>query len=615
MRKCRIERCQQLIISISLAGILLTGTLVALSSTLPMFFSAREHLEQSAIGHLQAQAESVNRLLDGYDAIARQFTSRTEIRRRLESYADGTLPFDELVAYTRPRLQDPMSKLPELLFMRRCGPDHEPIVSLGEPLQHALEHRPTSGVDLISVTADHEFAVRAVATISDDSGRYLGTDTLIFSSQPLLRLLTEHEALGAGSRLAMIQLSSSGEVLASLETDGDLKTLLDIHQVQLAGFAGMPLTLPQQDGRRLLLVPLALEDWVLVAELPESELYASADQQLLTTTGIILLLMLCGLMLTRHTLKPLVMRITQQTKRLEDSATELRLSASVFEHAQEAIIVTNGHFEIQRANRACSEITGYRNEQLIGIELDQLFAHPDSQPQRLEAILHALEQDDAWQGEIGYRHTSGHVLPTLQSISVVRDDAGHISHLIHIFNDITDTKAKEQRMQRLASLDSLTGLPNRATLNRLISQQLQRAIEQKQYCALLFLDLDKFKPVNDTYGHGIGDKLLESVARRLQHALRDQDVVGRIGGDEFLILTGLLDQPEQAEIIAGKLIRHLTQPFHIDEHQIHIGASIGIACFPTHGETAATLTQKADEAMYTAKKQGRNRFVTAPGSH
>ena len=197
----------------------------------------------------------------------------------------------------------------------------------------------------------------------------------------------------------------------------------------------------------------------------------------------------------------------------------------------------------------------------------------------------------------------------------MRDGNGHVSHLIHIFNDITDAKAKEQRMHRLASLDSLTGLPNRATLNRLISQQLQRAIEQKQYCALLFLDLDKFKPVNDTYGHGIGDKLLESVARRLQHALRDQDVVGRIGGDEFLILTGLLDQPEQAEVIAGKLIRHLTQPFHIDEHQIHIGASIGIACFPTHGETAATLTQMADEAMYTAKKQGRNRFVTAPGSH
>lgn len=611
MRECQIDRCRQLILSISLVGILLTGTLVGLSSALPMFFSAREHVENSALDSLETRAAAINSLLAGYQDIARQFTSRTEIRRRLEAYEAGDLGFDELVAFTRPRLKDPMSKLPELLFMRRCGPDLEPVVSLGHNPGLDLEHIDTVGVSLMPLPASSGFVIRAVGAITDDSGRRVGIDTLLFSSERLKALLTSGSGFSAQARLTLVQLSADGTVLASLDSTGEFTRLLEQHQSHLATLT--PRTLIQaEDGKnRLLLSPLTLDSWALAVKLPRSDLYAKANQQLLITSGVILAMMLLGLLLTRSTLSPLVARITQQTRRLEESAAELRLSANVFEHAQEAIIVTDAGLKVQRSNRASSDVTGYSSERLLGTGLDQLFDQSSRQDDQIELILHTLNRDDAWQGEISYRHADGHVIPTLQTISVVRDDQGRISHLIHIFNDITDAKENERRMQRLASLDSLTGLPNRAAQNRHIEQQLQQAAQQQQRCALLFIDLDNFKPVNDSFGHAVGDQLLKSVAKRLQHALREGDSVGRIGGDEFLVLTGNLQKPEEADVIAAKLIEHLLEPFHIAEHRIRIGASIGIAYFPDDGSDAQTLTRMADQAMYVAKKQGRNRYVKA----
>lgn len=611
MRECQIDRCRQLILSISLLGILLTGTLVGLSSALPMFFSAREQVENLALDSLESRAEAINSLLAGYQDIARQFTSRTEIRRRLEAYSAGDLSFDELVAYTLPRLKDPMSKLPELLFMRRCGPDLQPIVSLGHNPGLDLEHIDQVGVSIMPIPASSQFVVRAIGAITDDQGQRIGIDTLLFSAERLQELLNPGSGFSSQARLTLVRLSADGKPELSLGDAGELRALLQPHASGLVDLKPRTLIQAKDRNSRLLVTPLQMESWALVAELPRSDLYAKANQQLLVTTGVILAMMLLGLILTRSTLSPLVARITQQTQRLEESAAELRLSANVFEHAQEAIIVTDAGLKIQRSNRACSEITGYASERLFSTGLDQLFDESSRQNDQIELILHALGRDDAWQGEINYRHADGHIIPTLQTISVVRDDQGRISHLIHIFNDITDSKENERRMQRLASLDSLTGLPNRAAQNRHIAHQLKLASQNEEHCALLFLDLDNFKPVNDNYGHAVGDQLLKSVAKRLQHALREGDSVGRIGGDEFLILAQKLQKPEEAELIAAKLIEHLQEPFHIGDRRIRIGSSIGIAHFPDDGTDVDNLTRVADQAMYVAKKQGRNRYVTA----
>lgn len=611
MRECQIDRCRQLILSISLLGILLTGTLVGLSSALPMFFSAREHVENAALDSLETRAGAINSLLDGYQDIARQFTSRTEIRRRLEAYQAGELSFDELVAFTRPRLKDPMSKLPELLFMRRTGKDMDAIVSLGHNPGVDLEHAHDTGVSILPTPAAEGFVVKAVGAITDETGRRIGMDVLLFSAERLKELLQPGRGFSGQARLVLVQLSTDGHVLASLGDDRALAHSLTGHQNDLTELQPRTLIHARDKTSRFLLTPLQLDNWALVAQLPRSDLYAKANRQLLLTSGVILVMMLLGLMLTRRTLSPLVSRITQQTQRLEESAAELRLSANVFEHAQEAIIVTDGGLRIQRSNRASNDILGYSPESLLNSGLDRLFDQGSHQQDHIELILHTLNRDDAWQGEVSYRHADGHIIPTLQTISVVRNDEGHISHLIHIFNDITDAKENERRMQRLASLDSLTGLPNRAAQNRHIERQLQLAAQQQQRCALLFIDLDNFKPVNDTHGHAAGDQLLKAVAKRLKHAIRTEDSVGRIGGDEFLVLTGALENPDDADVIASKLIQHLLEPFHINEHSVQIGASIGIAHFPDDATDVQTLTRLADQAMYAAKRQGRNCFVRA----
>lgn len=611
LRECQIDRCRQLILSISLLGILLTGLLVGLSSALPMFFSAREQIEHSALSSLETRASAINNLLANYQEIARQFTSRTEIRRRLEAYAAGELSFAELVAFTRPRLQDPMSKLPELLFMRRSGPHGETIVSLGDPLGVEPGPSDVSGVTLLPLPTSHEFVIQAVGAITTDDGRRIGTDTLLFNSKRLDELLLPNSRFSRKTQLTLVQLAADGNVVASMDGSGEFTRLLLRHRAQLAPLA--PRTLIQTDDGReqLLLTPLALPGWALAVRLPRSDLYARANQQLLITSAVIISMMVLGLFVTRRALSPLVARITRQNQQLEASAAELRLSADVFEHAQEAIIITDPALRIQRCNRASSEVTGYSPEQLHGIELDQLFDRSSRRCDRVEQILHALNRDDGWRGEINYRHADGHLIPTSQTISAVRDEQGQINHLIHIFNDITDAKERERRMERLASLDSLTGLPNRAAQNRHIEQQLQHAAQRQQRCALLFIDLDNFKPVNDRFGHAMGDRLLKSVARRLQHALREGDSVGRIGGDEFLVLIENLQRPEEAEVVAAKLIEHLLEPFYIAEQSIRIGASIGIAYFPADGQDAQTLIRLADRAMYAAKEQGRNRYVKA----
>jgi len=576
-----------------------------------MFFSAREHVEQTALDSLQTRAEAINNLLASYQDIARQFTSRTEIRRRLEAYAAGNLSFDELAAYTRPRLQDPMRKLPDLLFMRRYGPGLEPIVSLGYNPGPAPERVEQPGVSIISLPGSEDYLIQAVSAIKNSEGLRIGTDLLLFSSKQLQELLDSGTDFSTQAHLAMVQLSADGQVQSFMGDSGELKTILPHPAIELAMLKPRTLIKTRDKTNRLLLSPLQLESWALIAWLPHSALYAKTNQQLLITSGVVLTMMLLGLYFTRRTLSPLVANIVRQNQQLEESAAELRLSANVFEHAQEAIIVTDAELTILRSNHASSEITGYSSEQLFNTRLDRLFDEASRRPEQIELILHTLNRDDAWQGEICYHHTDGHLIPALQTISVMRDDQGRISHLIHIFNDITDAKENERRMQRLASQDSLTGLPNRAALNRHIQYQLQQARLRQQHCAVLFIDLDNFKPVNDNYGHVAGDLLLKAVARCLSSAIREEDIVGRIGGDEFLVVTGLLRQPENAGIIATKLIEELKQPFLIDQHSLNIGASIGIAYFPDHGGDAQTLIHAADQAMYRAKKQGHNSWSVA----
>ncbi|WP_372591563.1 diguanylate cyclase domain-containing protein, partial [Guyparkeria sp.] len=213
-----------------------------------------------------------------------------------------------------------------------------------------------------------------------------------------------------------------------------------------------------------------------------------------------------------------------------------------------------------------------------------------------------------WQGEMVYRNKRGELLTALQTISEVVDEHGKVDYFIHIFNDITETKAAEQRIRYQAHHDPLTDLPNRASLRYRIDQAVARADSEDSALAVLFLDLDHFKEVNDRKGHAVGDHLLRDVAGRLAGLLRHEDTVGRLGGDEFLILLEGLPASRFAGQVAEKVIEALTRPFVLDGEVVEIGASIGIAVYPDHAPDADALINHADAAMYDAKASGRNTY-------
>jgi diguanylate cyclase (GGDEF)-like protein len=214
----------------------------------------------------------------------------------------------------------------------------------------------------------------------------------------------------------------------------------------------------------------------------------------------------------------------------------------------------------------------------------------------------------SWQGEIMDRRKSGEIYPKWLSIAVVRNEQGDISNYIALFSDITERRASLERIQHLAHYDALTNLPNRALLNDLLDVAVVGAKRTHVKFAVVFLDLDRFKYVNDTMGHHVGDVLLQAVAERLQKCVRESDTVARLGGDEFVILLNNISQESDVALVAEKVIDLIGKPFMIAGYQADIGCSIGISIYPTHGSDRFTLLRQADAAMYLAKEKGRNNF-------
>ncbi|WP_335342550.1 EAL and GGDEF domain-containing protein [Sedimenticola hydrogenitrophicus] len=286
---------------------------------------------------------------------------------------------------------------------------------------------------------------------------------------------------------------------------------------------------------------------------------------------------------------------------------ELRLAASVFDNSLNGILITEPDGRIRGVNRAFSEITGFTAREALGRTPALLRSeHHDAAFYR--ELWSALRNEGKWEGEIWDRRKDGKMVPVWQSISAVRGYSGEVSHYIGIFYDISAQKASEARIQRLAHYDVLTGLPNRALLLDRCERAVARAKRERGRFALLFLDLDHFKHVNDSLGHPVGDELLQAVAQRLQQTLREQDTVARLGGDEFVILLEDIDSEENVRATAQKLLAAFARPFALREHTLTIGTSIGIGLYPDHGEDVESLIKHADMALYQAKERGRGCF-------
>lgn len=286
---------------------------------------------------------------------------------------------------------------------------------------------------------------------------------------------------------------------------------------------------------------------------------------------------------------------------------KLSLAAKVIESSNEAIVITDAEGNIVDANLSFTAVTGYDVEEVRGknpVFLQDRRQNPDEFPDVWEIAREA----GAFQGETRNRHKDGHVYPVLLSLSAIRTEDGSVSHYVGIFSDITRIKQTEERLQQLAHNDPLTGLPNRVLFRDRMEQAMAQAQRHGRQVVLMMLDLDRFKNINDTFGHGVGDELLGAVAERLTACVRKSDTVARLGGDEFLIiLAGEVEIPGAARV-AQKIIETMSRPFGVGGRNLFITASIGIALYPTDGTEVARLLQNADTALYHVKQQGKNGF-------
>ncbi len=344
----------------------------------------------------------------------------------------------------------------------------------------------------------------------------------------------------------------------------------------------------------------------------EADFPLQTEFQLIVISGItisILLSFITGILVySRASALRFAQLLKQELIARKLAEAGMKLAEKVFDTVDAAVLVTDKDARIIKVNAAFTAITGYSPEEAIGKNPHMLSsgAHPREFYKEMWATLKGT---DSWQGEIFNRRKNGEFYTEWISINQVHDNEGNLIHYVALFSDISERKAAEQQMQNLAHYDPLTGLPNRTLLTDRLQQAIAAAKREQERMALMFIDLDKFKPVNDTHGHQIGDLLLKEVAKRLLECLRKSDSAARIGGDEFVVLLPIIEAASDAVAVA-EIIRHaLNQPFMIAGHQLNISSSIGVAVYPEHGVTERSLLKNADTAMYSAKAAGRNNVM------
>lgn len=291
---------------------------------------------------------------------------------------------------------------------------------------------------------------------------------------------------------------------------------------------------------------------------------------------------------------------------------ELKLAASVFNASSASIVISDEKNIIVSVNPAFTEITGYEAAEVIGRNPNILSSGKQSK-EFYRDMWQSLERDKHWHGELWNRRKDGEIYAEQLTINVIVNKDGSVHRHVAIFSDITERKHADDLMWRQANYDTVTNLPNRRLFLDRLSQEVKKSRRANTSIAMLFIDLDRFKEVNDTHGHGIGDQLLIETARRLNDCVRNTDTVARLGGDEFTIILTNLAETNRVEAVARNILKALELPFRINEISLQISGSIGIALYPDDATEADDLVAEADIAMYAAKRQGRNRFCFYSG--
>ncbi len=288
--------------------------------------------------------------------------------------------------------------------------------------------------------------------------------------------------------------------------------------------------------------------------------------------------------------------------------SQLHLAFKVFDSTIDGILITDSERKIISINRAATTITGFTEDELLGKMPHVLASSHHHGAPFFQAIWQTVSEKGSWQGDVWSQRKNGEIYLQWQNISEVRDKQGRLVNYISVFSDISALKESQEKLEHLAHHDPLTGLPNRLLLDQHLSLGLERASRQNQLMAVLFLDLDRFKNINDSLGHPVGDALLKQASQRLKRLIRAEDLIARLGGDEFAIVLESLSDEQAVGMVAQKCIDAFIKPFKIDDSDVYTSTSIGISIFPNDGASAAELIKHADTAMYHAKERGRNSF-------
>lgn len=605
---------EQRIILTSALLVLVTGILVSVTATVPMYRSVRAQLEEVSLANAQARQKSIESQMSSYQAIAGQFSSRTEIRKRLEAWHKGEISLAELQAFSLPRLQEPARQAPHLAAMFRVSNGHT-IVATGpsaEQLQPMLTETPAVPLIIRNFADDPSLLlIQASSPIISASGEILGHDILFFHTTELLHHL---QGFGNYGQQAEVFLANCAAGLAlGLHSNGkqavsrpDMLDMLRTNpHMQQAG-----IHLSADRNQVFVVEPCTASTMRIVIRVPEAVFYQAAHQNLLWVSLLILALLILSIPGSRAAIQPLIKRLTRQTAQLEESRAQLQLAATVFEKTHEPIAITDPQLRIVKANKALHLLCDHQQQDLTGQLLTQL-VDVDPAGCTPESLLATLQQAGSWQAEVLHApNEDGQQRTSLLSISAVHDPHEQLLYYIHIFSDITARTVAENEVRRKAAQDPLTGLLNRTSM----LTRLHDCIARDTAFSVLFIDLDNFKPVNDTHGHQTGDEILRQVAKRLQSITRDKDSMARLGGDEFLLLLETPTNKGFVTRIAHQAAEQLARPFEIDGTKVLISASVGVAHYPEHGQTPELVIHAADLAMYQTKRGGGSSFTIADGN-
>lgn len=285
----------------------------------------------------------------------------------------------------------------------------------------------------------------------------------------------------------------------------------------------------------------------------------------------------------------------------------LSLLASVFENTAEGIMVTDARKNIIEVNEAFTKITGYTRKEVMNQKPTILSSGRHSRNFYVD-MWRDVKTEGRWSGEIWNRHKSGRIFPELLTVNSICDDEGRVSNYIGIFSDISSMKRNQETIEHLSQYDPLTDLPNRLLLIERLEQALKHAKRTEKSCALVMLDLDRFKHINESYGHGIGDRLICAVADNLRQVVRDDDTLARVGGDEFVLLFEDIEDIDRLGFMIERIQQALAKPIELPDQVVNMTASMGICLYPEDGSNASELMRNADAAMYHAKDQGKNTY-------